>query len=1559
MSNLFERTRRKEAPAGVTPAGRDRPLRASFAQTRLWFLDQLEPGGVSYNIPLTMRVRGELDVAHLATAVSTVVERHEALRTAFTEDGGEPFQRVVAAEPVPVPVVEVPGAADEQLDNARALAGAEIAKPFDLSAAPLVRATLLRLAEQDHILLLVLHHVATDAWSQGVLVRELSAVYGALDAGRTPALPALPVQYADYAVWERDRMAGPSLKRQLDYWKQQLSGMEPALELPTDRPRPSIARQEGEAVAWTLPPELVDAARKLGAEEDATLYMTLLAAFQLVLSRYVNNEDVAVGTPVANRGRSEIEGLIGFFVNTVVLRTDLSGDPTYRELLHRVRDVTLGAFAHGELPFEYLVEHVQPERDLSRNPLVQVLFQMLNIPAERLSLGPLEVEQFDPGRVLTRMDLEFHLMKADDGGLLGHIVFSRALFDRPTVERLLHHLDVVLRSVLADPDRPVSGISLLDDAERTLVLETFNDTARPVPEGSLPELFAAQVRRSPDATAVEHGDDRLTYAELDRRSNRLAHHLRDRGVGPEALVGLCVARGAEAIVALLGILKTGAAYVPIDPHHPRDRIRFTLQDAQVATAVTQQDFVELFETADTSLVLVDAERETFAGRPDTAPAVATSPDDLAYVIYTSGSTGVPKGILMPAACIINLVSWQKRALPIGSDARTSQFASLTFDISLQEIFSSLLYGETVVVPDEELRMDPAAYTRWAHEQGLSQLFVPNVMLRAISEEVDAEGTELSALRHLSQAGEPLSLHQDLRELCERRPELRLHNHYGPSEAHVVTSYSLPASVSDWPLTAPIGRPIDNTRVYVVDRGLRPVPVGVPGELCVAGAGLARGYAGRPEQTAARFVRDPFADDGSRMYRSGDLVRWLPDGNLEFLGRIDDQVKIRGFRIEPGEIESILVRHEDVLHGAVIVREDVPGDKRLVAYAVAEPAAADRDERLAETLRRHIESAVPEYMVPSSVVLLESMPLTTGGKIDRGALPAPDLRTVLEVGYVAPSTPEEEAVCAVYAELLGAERVGVEDDFFALGGHSLIATRVVAKLRTALGVSVPLKAIFQHRTPRELGAAMAAAAGAGTAQERPPLVPVERSRSLPVPLSFAQRQADMFFEDILKAGHWNIPLAMRVTGELDLVQLRRAMEILVERHEALRITVVTEPGGYAQAVRPSAPLRMEVIDVDDPAQAPVLAGLEVAKPFDLTRDALARVSVLRLGERDHVLVLALQHLVTDGWSRGVLVRDLSAVYSALVAGTEADLPDIPVQYTDYSLWEQRWLQGPALEELLDHWERHYAGMVPAELPTDRPRRAIASYDSEVFHWRLEPEVVRAARGLGESAHATLFMTLLTALKLVISIRSASPDVLVGMPMAGRDRDELEHVVGLVSKLLAVRTDVGGDPAFHELLVKVRDAMSDAHAHQDVPFVHSVARWAKGAPLFENPPVKVVFQIVNTPPQTLRLAEATAEPFKVSHPPVRINLDLEIDLYEDAADGALVGTVLYSSTLFDRATVESLCGDIEAVLVRAAEDAHRPLSQVWKERSAPGSVSGSAPGSLPGARSGGRTAPQPGQ
>ncbi|WP_448332547.1 amino acid adenylation domain-containing protein [Streptomyces sp. DSM 41534] len=1596
MSNLFERTRRNES-TGIVPVDRGRELRASFAQQRLWFLDQLEPGNASYNLPFAVRVRGRLDIPHLSRALSLVVARHEALRTTFGEAGGQPVQRIQPPAPVPVRLEPVPGDSEEErLAEVRRLAGAEITEPFDLSTGPLLRAKALRLDEHDHVLLLTVHHVATDAWSQGIVVRELSAAYEALDAGREPVLPPLPVQYADYAEWERDWLSGPTLRRQLDYWTKRLDGMAPALELPTDRPRPSVARQEGDAVRWELPAELIRAARRLGAGENATLYMTLLAAFQLVLGRYVDSDDITVGTPVANRGRAEVEGLIGFFVNTVVLRTDLSGDPTFRQLLGRVRDMAAGAFAHGDLPFEYLVEQVHPERDLSRNPLVQVLFQMINVPAERLALPGARTEPYDHGGILTRMDLEVHLVEVEDG-VLGHIVFSKALFDTSTIERLLHHVTVVLRGVLAEPDRRISEISLLDEAERTKVLEEFNATTGPVPAGSLPALFTAQVERRPDAVAVISGGDRVTYAELDQRANQLAHLLAGRGVGPETLVGLCVDRGIEMIVAILAILKLGAAYVPIDPNHPRDRVQFVLADAGVTVAVTQQRFTGLLETPEAPgkpeapgthgvpgavpgapdapgavpgapdapeasgtpdapgtpgirLILLDAEREPLAGQPRTPPTARPSTQNLAYVIYTSGSTGVPKGILMPATCVLNLVAWQKKALPIGPDAKTAQFAMLTFDISLQEIFSALLYGETIVVPGEELRMDPVEFATWVHTNEIDQLFVPNVMLRAISEEVDPHGTELAALRHLSQAGEPLSLHHDLRELCAHRPELRLHNHYGPSEAHVVTSYSLPAEVAEWPLTAPIGRPIGNTRVYVVDRRLRPVPVGVPGELCVAGEGLARGYLGRPDLTAARFVADPFRGDGSRMYRSGDLVRWLPDGNLEFLGRIDDQVKIRGFRIEPGEIEAILARHQDVLHTAVMVREDTPADKRLVAYVVADATAADRPGRLTETLRRYVESAVPEYMVPSAFVLLDTMPVTSGGKIDRKALPAPDLRTVLEVGYVAPRTPEEEAVCRVYTDLLGATRVGIDDDFFALGGHSLIATRVVARLRSALGIAVPLKAVFQQRTPRQLAATLTAAARSGPEPELPPLIPTRRDQ--PIPLTFAQQQTDLFFGDVLDAGHWNIPMAVRVSGELDLDCLRRAMDLLIDRHEALRTAFVREADGYVQVIRPSAPVQVEVAEARDEAEASVLAGQEAARPFDLTRGPLARLRVLRLAESDHVLVLTLHHLVTDGWSQGVLVRDLSIVYAALLRGTEPDLPPVPVQYADVASWERKWLHGSLLRRQLDFWKRHFAGMAPAELPTDRPRAASARYESDIFRWRLPKDAVETARRLGESSNATLYMTLLTALKVVMSARSDNQDVLVGVPTANRGRDELENTVGLVSKMLALRTEVSGTTDFGTLLATVRDAMSDAHTHQDVPFVSVLKHIGEhtgglvggpagehaddrvggraGTRLSDDPPVKVIFQIVNTPPRPLRLTGLTAEPFLMTHPPVTVNVDMEIDLYESAEDGGLAGTVLYSKSIFDPATIERFCDDVVAVVSAAAADPGRPVSQVWQGR-----------------------------
>ncbi|MFF7366783.1 non-ribosomal peptide synthetase [Streptomyces tricolor] len=1490
------------APGTVTdvirPVPRTGPLPLSSSQRRLWFLDRLTPDSGFWNVAMGVRARGPLDVDALGRALSLVVSRHEVLRTVFAADGGDPVAVVRPATPLRPDVTDV---ADEA--EAHALAEADAARPFDLARGPLLRARVLRLAPEDHAVLITAHHAVTDGWSHAVFWGELAEAYRAELAGQDADLPDLPVQYGDFAVWQQGRLTGAERERHLAYWRTRLAGLRP-LELPLDRPRPAVAGSAGASQPWELPEDLVRAARAFGDTEGATLYMTLLTAFTVVLARFAGTEDVAVGTPVAGRTRPEVERLIGFFVNMLVLRTDTSGDPTFRDLLGRVRETVVGAMDHQDLPFEHLVEALAPERDLSRNPLVQVVFQLMRAPGDQGDrLGAARLEPLLKEHAFTRVDLEVHLTE-DGDRVRGTVLHSTALFEAGTVRRILHHLTVLLRAALADPDAPLSTLSLLDATDRHRLLEEWNDTALPYRDATLADLFAEQVARTPDARAVECEDDTLSYAELDRAAERIAAGLRAHGVRPDDLVGLCLDRGTMQMAGLIGILKAGAAYVPIDPNHPRDRIRLIVDDARMAVAVTDRAHAGVFAEG-TALVLADA-----PDRPEPLPAEPAGrpgPDSLAYVVYTSGSTGTPKGIAMPARCVVNMLAWQKKAVPGGPGTRTAQFTALTFDVHVQEVLSALLYGETLVVPTEDTRRDPARFARWLDERAVEQIFVPNLMIRALAEEANAGRARLTSLRHISQAGEPLTLDGVLREFCAARPRLRLHNHYGSTEIQVVTALTLPADVADWPETAHLGAPVDNSRAYVLDDRLRPVPVGVAGELCFAGPGLARGYVRRPELTAQKFVPDPFGPPGSRLYRTGDLGRWRPDGSLEYLGRLDHQVKIRGFRVELGEVEAVLLRHPEVTRAVVVAREDTPGVKRLVGYVVPVPGT---DGALPARLRAHLADHVPDYMVPSALVPLDAFPLTTTGKIDRAALPAPDLRTTLDTGFSAPRTAEEKALCEVFAEVLETGRVGIDDDFFALGGHSLVAARTVARIREVLGAEVSLRELFQHRTPRALAEVVAAAPRAAV----PPLVPV--SRQEPLPLSLGQLRLWRLYEADPADPIWTVPLAVRITGDLDTDLLGRALTEVVRRHEALRTVFV--PGDEPRSlVLPAPDIVLEPVDVPDETAARALADEAAARPFDLVAGPVLRPALLRIAADDHVLLLTVHHIATDGWSQGVLWSELSTVYAALRAGVAADLPDLPVQYGDFAVWQRSWLTGAALDAQLDHWRRRLDGLRPLALP-GVPAGAAHDDTGELTEWRLPAELVDAARRTGAEHDATLYMTLLAAFTATLARWTGTDDLAVGSPVAGRTRAEVEGLIGFFANFVPLRVDLAGDPSFAGLLARVRDTAVDAYAHQALPW----ERVVEGLGLDPGQPlVDVVFQLVNVELGALGLPGARVEQFTGERAYARWHL--EVHLVEDP-DGGLTGHVVHRAAALDRSTVDGLLAGTTALLRAALADPGLPVS-----------------------------------
>jgi len=1057
----------------------DPPL--SFAQEQLWFLDRLQPGGTAYNLVAGLRLWGGVDEAALELALAEVVRRHESLRTVFREVDGVPVQGIVPFDGFPLPVEDLSGMDGEAREaELRRRTAREGAHRFDLAAGPLFRASLLRLGEEEHVLLFCTHHVVSDAWSHNVLFRELSILYDAFREGRPSPLAELPVQYADYAAWQRSQPPGADGWR-LAYWKRQLAGMPELLDLPTDRPRPAEPSFRGARVPVEVPPGVVDRLRELARTEAATLHMVVLAAFQALLSRYAGTRDVAVGNPVGGRARRETEGLIGLFVNTLVLRTDLSGDPTFRELVGRARETSLDAYQHQEVPFERVVAELRPSRSLSHSALFQVMLQLDDAADATVRWGGLRMEAVAVEPETAQFDLTLAL-RAHGGGLVGALEYATDLFGEGTARRMADHLGRVLEQVAAAPDARLSAVELTGEAEWQRVVEEWNRTEVELPaDRRIHRLFAAKAEWTPDAVAVVCGDESLSYRELESRANRLARRLVGLGVGPETRVGICLERSAGMVVAMLAVLKAGAAYLPLDPAYPPDRLAYMLEDSDARVLVTQASLRGLLPAgAAHAVVEVDVDAAETDAEPDEAPRAEVSPENAAYVIYTSGSTGKPKGVVVTHACATAFFAGMD-AVVGGTVPGTWLAVTRTgFDIHVLELLWTLARGFRVVVHPDLERAEHGSLAESIRRHGVTHLQCTPSLAEMLVAESGVEA--LAGLERIFLGGEALPA--DLAARIHAALPGRLVNLYGPTET---TVWSTAHAVGGGEGAVPIGRPIANTRVYVLDDAFRPQPVGVPGELYVGGAGVARGYLDRPGTTAERFLPDPFSrEPGARLYRTGDRARWREDGVLEYLGRLDAQVKIRGFRVEPGEVEAALRRHPGVAGCAVVVREDAPGDRRLVAYVVGDASA--------DELRAHLRRSLPEPMVPGVFVEMEALPLTPGGKLDRRALPAPE-RASPEVGYVAPRTPAEEVLAGIWREVLGLERVGVRDGFFELGGHSILATRVVSRIRREFGVELPVRAIFEATTVEGLARILpapggsGAAGGAGDGPRRLPRLPV--------------------------------------------------------------------------------------------------------------------------------------------------------------------------------------------------------------------------------------------------------------------------------------------------------------------------------------------------------------------------------------------------------------------------------------------------------------------------------------
>ncbi|HEX8244764.1 MAG TPA: amino acid adenylation domain-containing protein, partial [Longimicrobium sp.] len=1507
---------RPELPP-IERAPRDERLPLSFAQQGLWFVEQLGSLGATYHMPTRLRMRGELDRDALVRALDGIVGRHEALRTTFAQVDGVPEQRIAPAEASRFHLVQhdLGGRTDAHAELDR-LTAEEARAPFDLEQGPLIRGRLVRLAGDDHALLITMHHIVSDGWSMGVLNRELGALYGAFRRGEPDPLAAPAVQYADYAAWQRRWIEGDVLRAQAEYWTRALAGAPELLELPTDHPRPAEMDHAGARLEVVLDEALTAGLKALSRRHGTTLFMTVLAGWAAVLGRLAGQDDVVIGTPTANRGRRETEGLVGFFANTLAVRADLSGAPTVAELLGRVKTRALEAQRNQDLPFEQVVERLDPVRSMAYTPLFQAMFTWQNAQRERLDLPGLQVVS-EPVASAGRSKVDLALAVGErEGRITGGVTYATALFARETVERWTGYLRRVLEEMVADEHRRVERLPLTPASERTRVLREWNRTGAAYPaESCLHELFEARAARTPDATAVVSAAGSLTYGELNARANRLAHHLRALGVGPEVRVGLCVARGLEMVVGVLAVLKAGGVFVPLDPGYPAERLEYMLADSAPAAVLAQKSVLDRFRDTGVPVLQLDADAPAWADESVANPQRGgLTPAHAAYVTYTSGSTGRPKGVPSIHHRVLNLVHWYGRELGITERDAVLLVMSFSFDGTYRNLFAPLFAGGQLHLAADPF--DPPAIVAQIAAHGISTVNLTPTAFQSLVE-ADRDGA-LARMRTVVLVGEAVQPRK-LMELPEPRPALV--NLYGPTECSgIVTFHRLDAELArylDRPV--PAGRPIPNGRIYILDRSGSPVPVGVPGELHIGGTPVGNGYQNRPGQTAERFVPDAFGGEpGARLYRTGDRARWLADGTIEFLGRMDFQVKVRGYRIAPGEVEARLAAHPAVREAVVLVREDAPGEARLVAYWLGEAVEP-------ETLRAHLDAALPPYMVPSAYVRMERWPLTPNRKLDRRALPAPEGHALAARAYEAPVGHAEQALADIWARVLRVERVGRWDSFFDLGGHSLLAVQVISRVRQALRVEVGLGELFTWPVLADFARELRTAAPA----ELPPIAPAPRQG--PIPLSFAQQRL-WFLEQLRDLGStYHLRAGRRLRGALDGAALARALDDVVARHEALRTTFAQVDGVPEQRIAPAdAGFALARHDLAGRADADValqaLMAAEARAPFDLEHGPLIRGHLVRLSADDHVLLLAMHHIVGDAWSLGVLFGELSALYAAHREGGDAQLPAPAVQYADYAAWQRRWVEGDVLQAQADYWKRTLTGAPELlELPTDRPRPARMDHAGAMLRLELDAELTAGLKALSRRQGTTLYMTLLAGLAAVLGRLSGQDDVVIGSPVAGRGRQELEGLIGFFVNTLALRVDLSGAPTVAELLGRVRERALAAQQHQDIPFEQVVDLVDPARSLSHTPLFQAVLAWQNTPPGAgMSLPGLEVDAVAAGGSQGQAKFDLSLNLRETG--NGIAGEVTYSTALFDRATVERWMESLRRVLAGMAADERRPVERL---------------------------------
>ena len=1536
-----------QAQYGVA-ANHIQPL--SYNQQAMWFLQKMDPTTTIYNVGFSFHVQAALDAERVKQALQLIVDRHEVLRTIYPAINGTPVQLILSEQEVSFAVVDARDWTDVDVERSMA---ACYQKRFDLACDPVMQTRLYILSETHLIIQILAHHIAIDAWSIWLIVDELRTNFATLQAGNLPSPKPLRSQYTDFMRWQKEMLAAENGQAMANFWRERLAGDLPTLRLPGERLQAASEEPVYTEITFEIDPETVQKVRRLAFSEGASTYSLLLAAFQVLLSKYSGQQDIVVGSPLHGRGSVRFAKLVGYFVNLGMMRGNVDPDQSFRAFLKQMNEQVQAVLLHQHYPFALIAKEKLPANADSSQSLVQVMFNLIKAPkklqdltavwlddsgTQQIVLDGLVIDRLkvDAGYGINGIDLNFQIVDFKER-MIARIGYNQVRIPADMIANMMTHFRQLVEDIVSNPDQLLGNLSLLTAAEREKILHTWNKTAVSLPPHQfIHTLFAAQAQRTPAATAVSFAGQQVTYAELNQKANQLAHYLRRRGVAPDTLVGICVTRSLEMVIGVLGILKAGGAYVPLDPTYPPERLHHMLQDAQPALLLTQAKLADdLFTQQDSqlaatippsTLIRLDTEWARIAAESTENPPLVNTAENLVYVLYTSGSTGQPKGVALPHRALTNLTIWQLKNSAAALGNKTLQFASLNFDVSCQEMFTTWCAGGTLLLVEEETRQDTARLLNFIRQQAVNRLFLPFVALQQLAEAAAIYHQYPASLQEIITAGEQLQINPTISAFFQKLPQCTLVNQYGPTESHVVTAYKLGKAVSEWPSLPPIGRPLANTQIYLLDAACQPVPVGVPGELYIGGVCLARHYLNKPTLTADRFIDNPFADtecSSRKLYKTGDLARYLPDGNIEFLGRTDSQVKIRGYRIELGEVETAVLQHPDIQQTAVVAHTADAKHKQLVAYVV--PQAGKNPP--VEVLRQFLQQKLPTYMIPAVFIPLDRIPLTPSGKINRSALPRPDMtRPELAQTYVKPRTPQEQLLADVWATVLQVERVGIYDNFFDLGGHSLLATQVASRMEKATGISLSLRALFDTPTIAGISDTLNQMRRA-TELPLPPLLPVSREEQ--IPLSFAQERM-WFLHQLAPNDHaYHIPITLTYRQAINREALQKAFDSIVVRHESLRTIFPVEDGVPQQKILPPYPVTIHEIDLSTvPAADQETAVIQLIQadsklPHDLAAAPPWRFTLFHLNDESYIFYLGFHHIIFDQWSTVVLWQDFYTLYLGYCADETPQLPSIDIQYADFSVWQRSWLQGPILADFLAYWREQLADVAVLDMPTDHPRPPVQTFNGATEFLYLSPTLTAALRTCSRHAQVSPFMLMLAAFKLLLARYSGQTDIAVGVPVANRHYLEVEPIIGTFVNTLVVRTALDNEPTFAQLLNRVRHVLLDAYAYQDLPFEKLVSEIVETRDLSHTPLVQVLFNMTNAPFDHTQAAASPISFMAFERGAAQFDLSVTIVMEEHLPIAPQIA-LEYNTTLYERETIQRFLAHYETLLAAVTEDTQLPIS-----------------------------------